>query len=184
MAYLGTQTEGVGHEFDVIVALAHEATNTALQSAAADHSGWTDLPDGVEEMARITVRRGPSIPRCWIREPADGVENLGYENEVRVTCSDVPDSLYVWILVYSHHDSNYYPQPGPIGTDSGDYVGMAYLGTETEGVGRFGIIVALAALADEAANTALQSAAANHSGWADLPGGVEEKTRITVTRGH
>ena len=58
MAYLGTETEGVGHEFDIIVALADEDANTKLQSDAANHIGWSDLPGGVEEMTRITVRRG------------------------------------------------------------------------------------------------------------------------------
>jgi hypothetical protein len=169
-AYLGTKTEGAGNRFDIIVTLADEAANTKLQSDAANHIGWPDLPDGVAERARITVRRGPSIPRCWITQPAGEDENLGYANEVRVTCSDVPDSLYVWILVYSHHDFRYYPQPGPIGTDSGDYVGIAYLGTETEGAGhRFDIIVALA---DATVSEDLQ-----------LPDGVEEKDRITVRRG-
>jgi len=121
-------------------------------------------------------------PTCEITQPTDGDQDLGWENDVRAQCSGVPTSLYVWILVCSHHDFHCYPQPGPIGTDSGDYVGIAYLGTETEGVGhRFGILVALT---DEAGNTRLQSDAASFVGWPDLPGGVEEMTRITVTRGH
>ena len=120
-------------------------------------------------------------PACLISEPADGNENLGYKNEVGVTCSDVPDSLYIWILVYSHPDSIYYPQSAPVGSGSGQYRETAYLGTETEGIGsQFDIIVALA---DEAANTVLQSAATNYTGWPDLPDGVEEKARITVRRG-
>ena len=120
-------------------------------------------------------------PACLISEPADGNENLGYENEVGVTCSDVPDSLYIWVLVYSHPDSIYYPQSAPVGSGSGQYRETAYLGTETEGIGsQFDIIVALA---DEAANTVLQSAATNYTGWLDLPDGVEEKARITVRRG-
>ena len=41
-----------------VVALADEAANTVLQSAATNYTGWPDLPDGVEEKARITVRRG------------------------------------------------------------------------------------------------------------------------------
>jgi hypothetical protein len=116
-----------------------------------------------------------------ITQPADGEEDLGYENEVTVTCSNVPDSMYVWILVFSHSNSIYYPQSEPLGSGSGQYSGRAYLGTETEGMGnQFDIIVALA---DEAANTVLQSAATNYTGWPDIPDGVEEKARITVRRG-
>jgi len=116
-----------------------------------------------------------------ITQPADGDENLGYENEVKVTCSDVPDSLYIWILVYSYPDSIYYPQSESIGSGSGQHGGIAYFGTATEGMGsHFDIIVALA---DEAANTVLQSAATNYTGWPDLSDRVEEKARITVRRG-
>jgi hypothetical protein len=122
------------------------------------------------------------MPACLITEPADGDENLGHENEVGVKCSDVPDSLYVWILVYSHPGSIYYPQSEPMGRGSGQYRGVAYLGTETEGIGsQFDIIVALA---DEAANAVLQSAATEYTGWPDLPERVEEKARIAVRRGH
>jgi hypothetical protein len=48
----------MGNQFDIIVALADEAANTELQSAATNYTGWPDLPDGVEEKAHITVRRG------------------------------------------------------------------------------------------------------------------------------
>jgi hypothetical protein len=126
----------------------------------------------------------PTTPTCRITEPADGDENLGHENEVRATCSDVPDSLYASVLVYSHHDFNYYPQPGPIGRGSGDHEGMAYLGTEAEGIGdRFDIIVALA---DEAVSMRLRQDTESYSSYDELtlPKGVEEKDRITVTRGH
>jgi cell division septation protein DedD len=120
-------------------------------------------------------------PTCLITQPAEGEEDLGYENEVTVTCSNVPDSMYIWILVFSHSNSIYYPQSEPLGSGSGQYSGRAYLGTEAEGIGgQFDIIVALA---DEAANTVLQSAATNYTGWPDLPDGVEEKARITVRRG-
>lgn len=124
-----------------------------------------------------------SLPTaCLITEPANGDENLSYEDEVRATCSNVPDSLYVWILVYSHHDYRYYPQPGPIGSGSGDYVGKAYLGTPTEGIGdRFDIIVALA---NETVSVKLRQDAESYSGYEfALPDGVEEKARITVRHG-
>jgi uncharacterized protein YgiM (DUF1202 family) len=141
----------------------------------------TPLPPPTEVPTPIPIATPLPTPTCQITKPADGDENLGYGNEVRAVCSDVPDSLYVWVLVYSHHDFNYYPQPGPIEKGSGQWMGTAWLGTQTEGVGhRFGIIVALA---DEAANAVLQSAAISSQGWTDLPGGVEEMTRVTVRRG-
>ena len=105
-----------------------------------------------------------------------------YENEVRAECSNVPDSLYIWVVIYSHHDYNYYPQPGPIGRGSGDYEGKAYLGTPTEGIeDRFDIIVALA---DATVSVKLRQDAESHSGYEfSLPDEVEEMTRITVRRG-
>lgn len=129
----------------------------------------------------------PPTPTCLITEPADGDENLGFENDVKVTCSDVPDSLYIWILVYSFFDSNFYPKPGPIGSGSGDYRGTAYLGIEGPGPGtgigdQYGIIVALA---NEAVSLELRQAAESFSGYKlRLPNGVEEMDRITVRRGH
>ena len=121
-------------------------------------------------------------PKCLITEPAHGDENLGYENKVRCKCSAVPDSLYIWVVIYSHHDYNYYPQPGPIGRGSGDYEGKAYLGTPTEGIeDRFDIIVALA---DATVSVKLRQDAESHSGYEfSLPDEVEEMTRITVRRG-
>ena len=123
---------------------------------------------------------------CQITEPADGDDNLGHENDVRATCSDVPDSRYIWVLVYSHNDHNYYPQPGPMRKSGSQYSGKAYLGIagtgKDKGIGdEFEIIVALA---DATANAKLQSAAANHEGWSVLPDGIEEKDSITVKRGH
>jgi hypothetical protein len=127
---------------------------------------------------------------CLITQPADGDENLGYGNEVKATCSDVPDSLYIWILVYSHHDYNYYPQPGPIGKGSGQWMGTAWLGKPTEGIGHwFSIIIALA---DGAASEKLQQDVESCSKDPQncpghkftLPDGVEEKARIIVMREH
>jgi hypothetical protein len=129
-------------------------------------------------------------PTCLITTPADGDEELGFENEVWATCSDVPDSLYVWILVYSFHDYNYYPQPGPIGRGSGQWMGKAWLGWSTDGTGQwFNIIVALA---NEVVSGKLQQDVErcsedreNCPGYKfELLGGVEEKARITVKRGH
>lgn len=121
-------------------------------------------------------------PECRITKPADGDDDLGYENEVRATCSDVPGSLCISVLIYSHHDFKYYPQPGPISMGSGDYEGKAYLGWPTEGIGdEFDIIVALA---NETVSVKLRQDAESYSSYVTLPDGVEEKDRITVRRGH
>ena len=161
-----------------------EPTATATPSptvAPTDTPTPTPTPTNTATPTQTPTSTATPTPTCLITQPADGHENLGYENEVEVTCSDVPDSLYIWILVYSHPDSIYYPQSESIGSGSGQHGGMAYLGTETEGIGsQFDIIVALA---DEAANTVLRSAAKDYTGWPDPPDRVEEKARITVRRG-
>ncbi|TEU20896.1 MAG: SH3 domain-containing protein [Anaerolineales bacterium] len=140
-------------------------------------------PPPTETPTPIPTATPTPTPTCLIAEPKDGDDDLGYENEVRATCSNVPDALYVWVLVYSHHDFNYYPQPGPIGSGSGQRRGTAYLGTPTEGIGdRFDIIVALA---NETVSVKLRQDAESYSGYEfALPDGVEEKTRITVMREH
>jgi hypothetical protein len=161
-----------------------EPTATATPSptvAPTDTPTPTSTPTSAATSTPTLTSTTTPTPTCLITQPADGDENLGYENEVKVTCSDVPDSLYIWILVYSYPDSIYYPQSESIGSGSGQHGGIAYLGTATEGMGsHFDIIVALA---DEAANTVLQSAATNYTGWPDLSDRVEEKARITVRRG-
>jgi hypothetical protein len=161
-----------------------EPTATATPSptvAPTDTPTPTSTPTSAATSTPTLTSTTTPTPTCLITQPADGDENLGYENEVEVTCSDVPDSLYIWILVYSYPDSIYYPQSESIGSGSGQHGGIAYLGTATEGMGsQFDILVALA---DEAANTVLQSAATNYTGWPDLPERVEEKVRITVRRG-
>ena len=142
----------------------------------------TPTPTPTEAPTSTPTATPTPPPTCLITEPAHGDENLGYENKVRCKCSDVPDSLYIWVVVYSHHDYNYYPQLGPIGRGSGDYEGKAYLGTPTEGIeDRFDIIVALA---DATVSVKLRQDAESYSGYEfALPDGVEEKDRITVRRG-
>jgi hypothetical protein len=119
-------------------------------------------------------------PTCLITEPAEWDDSLGYSTKVRVTCSDVPDTLYIWVLVYSHEYSEYYPQPGPIGRGSGDHEGEAELSSTPRRVSkvgdRFDIIVALADVGDLGRPTYGRS-------YETLPYGFEETARITVTRG-
>jgi hypothetical protein len=140
--------------------------------------GWvaTDyvtLNQSIEQIPIVTPPPPPE-PGCVITNPTDGEQNLGYENRVSGNCSNVLVLSKVWILVYSYHDSRYYPQPGPVGEGSGPFEGMAYLGEAGAGVGYyFDIIVALA----ETADLTLPSPYS-------LPDWIIEADRIEVRRGH
>lgn len=145
-----------------------------------------------EKSIRIKVVLSPPPPdMVKITKPKNGETGLG--SRVMVTgTANIPENLYLWIVVVPHASGMYFPQSfkaksEPVGKGiKGSWRETAALGEENLGRGeQFDI---LAVVADEQAKSELSTKleewkiARSWPGLLQLPSGAEEKVRITVKR--
>lgn len=146
---------------------------------------------GGEEVVPPPGRSGVPAPgEVQITRPQHGAAELG--SRVLVTgTANIPENLSLWLVVYPHQVGLYFPQSfkggNPVGKGiKGVWSETAALGEEN--LGRREEFDIIAVVADERATQSLSktwkdwTSARNYPGLAELPNGVFEKARITVTR--
>jgi len=125
------------------------------------------------------------VTDATITYPSNGAE-VEREEMVRGTSQEVPAGHVIWIVVFPHAASRYYPQDRQADIEAkGDWTSKAYIGVE-ENVGEGFDIIAV--IADEAGQGVFrryfEDARKNNDwrGLEQLPEGAVIYNRVTVTR--
>jgi hypothetical protein len=195
--YVGTPDAGVGEQFDLLLVFVDEEGNQKFQdyldtAAQSEEYPGMNLPDGYEEMDRITVVRASYFLSVGGHEidpndPIGGpIEIDNYVVGVTGTILFIPEDMHLWLVVYPIGSGRYHPQQSEIiPSENNEWRLDVYFGTPDAGVGeQFDLLLVFV---NEEGNQALQdylnnAAITGEYPGMDLPSGCEIIDRITVER--
>ncbi len=131
----------------------------------------------------FTITPPPSLLEITY-PPSDG--RVDIKEIVRGTSKSIPEEKVIWIAIYPHEVSRYYPQDLPADVQvNGDWSSSIFIGIEADVDKKFDIIaVLLNKEAQDAFNDYLEECEEKKSwpGLEELPSGADIYDRITVIR--